>query len=235
VFGTYTLSTDIKEDDVEITVEGKGKRKRYFRRVGKDEIEKVIYAKGGNLVICPVEPVNLPQEGVAEHLLIELNKNLIIESGVTDTIYVKFPIEIGVFLVDTRDVERIDLFTKTKSKYILYGPPETGIICKWWKSDIFDDKPSVQKLSEGILKVEIANKYYEWVELTKMVFRAYDMKVFYDDFAYIKARLTILNKSIGETTFSTRRPKEMTESLDIYLSKGVQKLEKKFTMEWRFK
>jgi hypothetical protein len=61
------------------------------------------------------------------------------------------------------------------------------------------------------------------------------MKVFYNDYAYIRARLAIINKTIGETTFSTRRPKGMEESLDIYLSKGVQKLEKKFVMEWRFK
>jgi len=27
----------------------------------------------------------------------------------------------------------------------------------------------------------------------------------------------------------------MQESIDIYLAKGIQKLEKKFVMEWRFK
>jgi len=235
VFGTYELSTSLKEDDIEIIVEGQGKRKQYFRRSGKDEIEKIICAEGGNLVVCPVEPVSFPQEGVAEHLLIELNKPLIIESGVKDIIFVKFPIEIGVFLVDKRDVELIDIFTKIKPKYTLYGPPESGIICRWWKSDIFDNKPSVKELYEGILKVDIANKYYEWVELTKMVFGAYDMKIFYNDSAYIHARLTILNKTIGETTFSTRRPTDMKESLDIYISRGVKKLEKKFIMEWRFK
>ena len=235
MFGTYGLSTTLKEDDIEIIVEGEGKKKRYFRRAGKDEIEKIIFADGGNLVVCPVEPVNLPQDGVAEHLLIELNKPLIIEPGVKNTIFVKFPIEIGVFLVDKRDVELIDIFTRIKPKYTLYGPPESGIICKWWKSDIFDDKPSVKKLYEGILKVDISNKYYEWVELTKMVFDAYSMKIFYNHSAYIHAHLIIVNKTIGETTFITRRPKDMQGSLDIYISRGVKKLEKKFIMEWRFK
>ena len=92
MFGTYGLSSKLREPDIEILVEGRGRRKRYFRRSGTDEIEKIIYAEGGNLVVCPVEPVNLPQEGVAEHLLIELNKPLIIEPGVKDTIFVKFPI-----------------------------------------------------------------------------------------------------------------------------------------------
>lgn len=235
MFGTYELSTTLKEDDIEIILRGEGKKKQYFRRAGKDEIEKIIYADEGKLVVCPVEPVTLPQEGIAEHLLIELNKPLIVEPGVKDTIFVKFPIEIGVFLVDKRDVELIDIFTKIKPKYTLYGPPESGIICTWWKSDIFDAKPAVKKLYEGILKVDIANKYCEWVELKKIVFESYDMKVFYNDSAYIHARLAILNKTIGETTFSTRRPTDMTESLDIYISRGVKKLEKKFIMEWRFK
>jgi hypothetical protein len=235
VFGIHNLLTDIVEDDIKIKVEGRGKRKRYFRRMGPDEIEKVIFAKDGKLVVCPTEPVNIPKEDVSEHLLIELEKPVIIESGLKETFYVKTPVEIGVFLVDKHDVERIDLFTKTKPKYTLYGPPESGIICKWWKSEIFEEKPSVDPFFEGILRVDITNNYHEWVEITKMVFRAYDMKVFYNQHAYIHARLNIINRYIGETTFNTRRPPNMEESLDIYLSKGIQKLEKKFVMEWRFK
>ena len=154
VFGTYDLVTDISEGDIRITVEGRGKRKRYYRRMGTEELEKVIFAKGGNLVVCPTEPVNIPREEVSEHLLIELEKPLIVESGLKETFYVKTPVEIGVFLVDMHDIERIDLFTETKPKYTLYGPPESGIICRWWKSNIFEEKPPVEKLFEGVLRVD---------------------------------------------------------------------------------
>ena len=167
--------------------------------------------------------MSLPQEGVTEHLLIELNKPLIIESGVKDTIFVKFPIEVGVFLVDKRDVELIDLFTKIKPKYTLYGPPESGIICRWWKSDIFNVNPTVEKLYEGILKVDISNKYYEWVELTKMVFKAYDMKIFYGDSAYMRARLGLANclREAGEWEEAIRHYQELLR-LNVNDDQGVR-------------
>ncbi|MEA2053531.1 MAG: DUF432 domain-containing protein [Candidatus Thermoplasmatota archaeon] len=235
MFGKYDLNVDLKEQDIEILMEGRGKRRRYYRRVGDEEVEKFIHAEGGSLVICPVEPVNIPDATISEHLLIEFDKPLVIEPGIKNTFYAKFPVEIGIFLVDKKDVEEIDIFTKTKPKYTLYGPPESGIVCKWWKSDLYAEKPEVGRLYEGIVKVDIMNGYYEWVELKKFVLRAFDMKIFYDDHAYMRAHLKILKKTMGETTFSTRKPKNMQESIDIYLAKGIKKLEKKFVMEWRFK
>lgn len=235
MFGKYDLSTDLKEQDVEIVLEGRGKRKRYYRKAGGEEVEKVIYADSGNLVVCPVEPVNVPDTTISEHLLIEFDKPIVVEPETKGTFYLKFPVEVGVFLVDKKDVEEIDIFTKTKPKYTLYGPPESGVICKWWKSGIYSEKPEVEKLYEGIVRVDITNSYYEWTEMKKIVFRAFDMKIFYDEYAYMHAYLKILKKAMGETTFNSRKPKNMQESIDIYLAKGIKKLEKKFVMEWRFK
>lgn len=234
MFGTYDLNIELKEDDAEVRIDGKGKKKSYERKVLNEKINKIIFAEKGNVVICPVEPVNLPSKGVAEHLLIELNEPIIIEPYVKQEIYIKFPVEIGVFLVDKNDIERIDIFTKTKPKYILYGPPEGGIICRWWKSGIYGEMPEVDRLYEGIMKIEIQNSYYEWVEVKKMVFRAFDMKLFYDGYAYMHAYLRIIKKTMGETAFNNRKPKNMKRSIDIYLAKGIKKLEKKFVMEWGF-
>jgi len=235
VFGKYKLSLQLKEKDIEITIDGRGKRRRYYRKVGEEEEEKYIYAENGEIVICPVEPVNLPKEGTAEHLLIELEKSIVIEPNVKDSFYVKFPIEIGVFLIDKTDVERIDIFTRVKPKYILYGSPESGIICRWWKSNVYNDVPEVDRTYEGVMKVDIKNSYKEWVEIKKLVFRAFDMKIFYDGYAYMHSQVEILKKLMGETSFIKRRPKGMKESIDIYLAKGIKRFEKKFVMEWGFK
>ena len=232
MFGEYKLNLNLAEEDIEIKMEGRGKIKKYYRRVGNDEIEKTISAEEGKIVITPVEPVNLPKIGVAEHLLIKLKEPYIIEPLIEDTLYLKFPIEIGIFLVDRKDVERIDIFTKTKTKYTLYGSPEQGIICKWWESELYKEKPEVNKLKEGIMRIDIRNSYREWVEINKIVFRAFDMKIFYNEYAYMHANLNILKKTMGETTFNARKPKNMKEGIDIYLAKGIKKFEKKFVMEW---
>jgi len=234
VFGTYELNVELKENDVEIEIEGKGKKKIYRRKVGNEEIEKFIYAEDGKVVVCPVEPVNLPKIEVSEHLLIKLDKPIIVEAGTKHDFYVKFPLEIGVFLVDRKDIERIDIFTKTNPKYALYGPPEKGIICKWWESGVYGEVPEIDKLYEGIMKVEVENNYHEWVEISKMVFRAFDMKVFYNEYAYMHSYLKILKKTMAETAFNERKPKNMKRAIDIYLAKGIKKFEKKFVMEWGF-
>jgi len=235
VFGKYDLNVELKEEGIEISITGKGKKKSYYRKAGEEEVEKIIYAEEGNVVICPVEPVNLPNEGTSQHLLIELEKPIIIEPRIEDVFYVKFPVEVGVFLIDKKDVERIDIFTITKPKYILYGPPESGIICKWWGSDAFSEAPEVKRLYEGVMKVEAKNNYSEWVEIRKMVFRALDMKLFYNEHAFMHSYLEILKKTMGETSFNERKPKNMKRAIDIYLAKGIKRLEKKFVMEWGFK
>ncbi len=232
MFGKYGLNDEIKENGVEIRIEGKGKIKRYYRKAGGDEIEKIVSAESGNLYVVPVEPVNLPKLGVAEHLLIEFENPYIIEPSIQDTFYLKFPIEVGIFLVDKKDVERIDIFTMAKQKYTLYGSPEQGIICRWWKSEIYHDKPEVKKLHEGIMRVDVKNSYREWVEIKKMVFRAFDMKIFYNSHAYMHTHVNILKKTMAETAFNSRKPKNMEASIDIYEAKGIKKLEKKFVMEW---
>lgn len=234
MFGEYNLNISIAENDIEVKVEGKGKSRRYYRRLGEEEVEKIISAEKGKLVICPVEPVNLPKEGVAGHLLIELEEPFIIEPKTENTIYLKYPVEIGIFLVDERDVERIDLFTKTKPKYTLYGSPESGIICRYWKSKIYSKAPEVDKFYEGVLKLEIENQYNEWVEIKKVVLRAMDMKIFYNSHSYMHAFLKILKKGMGEVTFYEKKPKNMKKAIDIFLAKGIKKLEK-FVMEWGFK
>ncbi|KAA0008279.1 MAG: DUF432 domain-containing protein [Thermoplasmata archaeon] len=232
MFGKYELNEEIREEDIEIKIGGRGKIKRYYRKAGNEEIEKIVSAESGNLYVVPVEPVNLPKLGVAEHLMIELEKPYIIEPYIEDTFYLKFPIEIGVFLVDKRDVERIDIFTMAKQKYILYGSPEQGIICRWWKSNIYNDKPEVNKTQEGIIRIDIKNSYREWVEVKKLVFRAFDMKIFYNDYAYMHAHINLLKKTMAETAFNSRKPKNMNASIDIYEAKGIKKFEKKFVMEW---
>ncbi|HDS59065.1 MAG TPA: DUF432 domain-containing protein [Thermoplasmatales archaeon] len=234
MFGTYNLDVHLEEEGIELRVEGTGRRRRYYRKAGGEEVEKVVYADRAKLIVCPVEPVNVPDTTISEHLLTELTTPAVIASGSRDTFYVKFPVEIGVFVVDSRDVERIDIFTKTQPKYTLYGPPERGIVCKWWKSDLYMEEPEVDRLFEGVMQVDVKNDYYQWMELHHVVFWAFDMKIFYNRHAFMHAHLTIQKRTIGETSFITHKPKNMHKAVDIYQAKGLKKLKEKYVMEWGF-
>ncbi|MEM2508918.1 MAG: DUF432 domain-containing protein [Candidatus Thermoplasmatota archaeon] len=240
MFGVYGLNFNIEEEDIKIELAGKEKEKNYFRKVGNDAIEKKIYADKGEIIISPVPPVNLPVN-VSNHLMIELDKSIFIEPGVEQKVFIKFPVEIGVFISDEKDIEPVDIFTKTKLKYTLYGRPEDGSVCRWWKSEVYEKIPSVDKLYEGIIELKIKNSYNEWTEINKIVFNTLSMKIFYKEHAYCSANLEIVKKSIGKTYFN-EKVEEMDEAVDLYLAKSrrlgisfVKEIEREFFMERGFK
>jgi len=240
MFGVYGLDLNIEEKDIKIELSGKGAEKRYFRKVGNEEVEKKVYANKGEIIVSPVPPVNLPVN-VSKHLMIELNKNIFIKPAAEQQLFVKFPLEIGVFLSDEKDIEPLDIFTKTNIKYTLYGAPEDGFVCRWWKSNIYDSIPEFDKFYEGVMKLKIKNSYNEWSEINKIVFNTLGMKIFYKDYAYCSANLEIIKKSVGKTYFD-EKIKGMNEAVDLYFAKSrrlglsiTKEIEKEFFMERGFK
>ena len=240
MFGVYGLNLKIEEGDIKIELAGDGKEKNYFRKVGNESVEKKIYADRGEIIVSPVPPVNLPVN-VSNHLMIELDKSIFIEPGMEQKIFIRFPLEIGVFLSDEKDVEPVDIFTKTKLKYTLYGRPEDGFVCRWWKSEAYEKIPGIDKLHEGIMELKIKNNYNEWTEINKIVFKTTTMKIFYKDYACCSANLEIVKKSIGKTYFNEKM-EGMNEAIDLYLAKSrkfgislVKEIEREFFMERGFK
>jgi len=55
-----------------------------------------------------------------------------IKPNAVETIYLKFPIEIGVFAKDGGKVTVVDVFTFDKPKYTLYGNPKSDVVCRWF-------------------------------------------------------------------------------------------------------
>ncbi len=239
MYGRHELTLNIEKDDIKLELTGSGREKNYFRKIGNEAIEKKIYADRGELIISPVPPVNLPTN-VSNHLMIELNKSIFIEPDVEEKVFVKFPVEIGVFLSDEKDIEPVDIFTKTKLKYILYGRPENGILCRWWGSEIYEKIPNFDEFYEGIMELRIKNIYNEWVKINKVVFDTLPMKIFYGKYVYCSANLEIIKKSMGKTYFN-EKVEGMNEGIDLYLAKSrklglslAKEIKKEFFMEWGF-
>ncbi|MBC7080712.1 MAG: DUF432 domain-containing protein [Thermoplasmatales archaeon] len=240
MFGVYGLNLNIEKGGVKIEVSGGGREKNYFRKAGDEVIEKKIYANNGEIIISPVPPVNLPIHA-SNHLMIEFDKSIFVEPGVEEKIFIKFPVEIGVFLSDEKDIEPLDIFTKTKLKYTLYGRPEDGFVCRWWRSEIYKEIPNVDELYEGIMELKIKNSYSEWTEINKIVFNTLTMKIFYKNHAYCSANLEIIKKSMGKTSFN-EKVEGMNEAIDLYLAKSrklgislAKEIGREFFMERGFK
>jgi len=80
-------------------------------------------------------------------------------------------------------------------------------------------------IHEGVLELSITNTSTGWVEVTKAVFNAYGMNMYYNDYLVaMKANMNIQKKELAETEFSDS-PLEtgMKKSLKLYTVKQVVK------------
>lgn len=206
-----------------------------YRRESVDEkMEKNLLASTGKILINPVEPLNKPKE-LTSHFLIEFERTLVVEPGATQKIYAKYPLEIDVFISGkgNENFKILDIFTLMKQKFSLYGDPSSGVICKYWRSAVYSSIPSVNPIHEGVVELSITNTSTEWVEVTKAVFNAYGMKMYYhDDMVAMKAKMKIMRGKMAETDFFDS-PLEtgMKKSLELYTVRKVAVTTTKFVME----
>lgn len=205
---------------------------RELKGEGKVE-KKIIAAEKGRFILTPVEPVNIPQN-ITNYMQIELSKSIFIPPNETIVFYLKFPVEIGVFLAWRRSSEPIDVFSVEKTKYTLYGEPRNGVVCRYWKSEVYESFPNSEKFKEGVMRLRIRNSTNEWCSVNSAVFDVYGMKMFYDDFVvFSDAEMRIISKKVAETHFyETQLRKGMKRALELYVARRIVMPKGKFLMEW---
>ena len=232
IYGRHKLPLSISRDELTISIDQSGDTWFYQRECAGDRNEKKLLTPSDTVLINPVEPLNRPKE-ITSFLMVEFERNLMIEPGVKRRVFLTFPIEIGVFMPSKKGLEVIDIFTLQKQKFTLYGDPRTGVICKYWTSGIHPAEPQTDPLRQGVLRLTVSNAGDHWVELTRAVFNAYGMKLFYsDDLVSMKATMKILGRHMAETDF-TNSPlkKDMTSSTELYTARKLAVTVPKFIME----
>ncbi len=233
MFGSHGIPLKILKDGMCISIE-KVQENLLYRRAWLDEkVEKILISNNGKILINPVEPVNKPRE-ITAYLLIEFEKDITIKPKAARSIFLKFPVEIGIFIYENKDFEILDILTLAKQKFALYGDPRNGVICRHWKSDVYSSKPTGNPVYEGVVQLNITNTTTEWNQVTKAVFNAYGMKIYYsDDMVSMKANMKVLGEGIAETDFVDSPLKEgMKKSQELYTTRKLPVITTKFVMEW---
>jgi hypothetical protein len=205
MYGDYEPPFSIKENKLSVEVEKIEKLWTYRRTLEPDTVEKFILGDGKHIIINPVEPLNTPKE-ITTNLLIEFEKVLLLAGGAKKKIFLTFPIEIGIFIADkgNKNIQLLDVFTLASQKFTLYGPVSNGVVCKHWKSRIYSVPPSINPLIEGVMELTLRNTTSDWASITKAVFSAYGMKLYYNIDVFMKARMNIRSKSTADTDFELR-------------------------------
>jgi hypothetical protein len=247
MYGYHNPPFSIEIEGISVSVEKTGERWVYRRKFGSEEIEKLILGDGKHIIINPVEPINTPKE-ITPNLLIEFEKTVLLAGGEKKQIFLTFPVEIGIFISDkgNKSLQLLDVLTLVRQKFTLYGEVSNGVVCKYWKSRIYSAPPSLNPLQEGIMELTLRNDSSEWASISKAVFSAYGMKLYYEGDVFMKARMDILNKHTAETGFelqningdlrsrSLKNHKTRREAFGVYSLQKLGIVPLKFYMGWGF-
>jgi len=233
MYQTYEIPcTFDQHENISLSVEKEGDHFIYRRECLDEKLEKILAINGGKVTINPIEPLTKPKE-LTPYFLISLERNLMVEPSTTKTIYLKFPVEVGIYISSNKEFQRLDSFTLVKQRFTLYGDPRKGVICKYWKSDVYTSIPPTDPFREGVMELQVINNHTDWVEITQAVFNAYGMKIYYDiHMVCMKANMRIRGGGIAETEFIDA-PIEpgMKKSLEIYMVRKLSLTTAKFIME----
>lgn len=235
MYGIYDYTFHYMSDTISIGIEKENNRYRYHREIpGERTVEKIIMSDSGNIIINPVEPLNLPHE-ITNFLEIQFDP-IFIEPNSEKEIFLLFPLEIGVFINAKKDIEVLDIFSLVNQKYSLYGSPSEGIITRWAFSEIYPSIPEVDHNEQGILKLTITNSTKEWVEVSRAIFEGNGMKIYYGDLVSMIGRMKILSKKIAETEFYEQPLKsDQVKSFELFTARDIPVVKRSYTMEWGLK
>jgi len=232
MYGTYTIPTAIETDGISLSIQRQGSALVYRRSQGDDISEKLLLGSGqGNVVINPVEPLNLPRD-LTPYLYLDFRRPVALGARAVRTVYVTFPVEIGIFLQEHGEVEILDIVSFARQKYTLYGDPRNGILCRYWSTQVDTSAPNPHRLQEGVLELKLANTTGSWVEVNKAVFSAYGMKIFYNDsFVGMRADMEVTGATTAQTDIKDAFPgHDMQKSLELYTARKLVVLFPKFAM-----
>jgi hypothetical protein len=195
-------------------------------------IEKTAITSSNQIILNPIEPVNKPKH-LTPYLLIEFKKPIMIQPKIRKNVFLKFPLELGVFIASAKGNELIDIFTFAKEKYTLYGDQRLGVLCRYWQSEVYNTIPETKPLDEGVIELKISNPTSKWIELTKVVFNAYGMKLYYKpDLVSLNTTIKIQSELVAETeVLSTPLQKGMKQAIEVYPVLRPPVILKTFVME----
>ncbi|MDD1720117.1 MAG: DUF432 domain-containing protein [Methanoregulaceae archaeon] len=197
VFGSHPFPFEYRGGSITIATRMAEGFARYERTCRGDRLEKILAGSGCPLTINPVEPVKLPKE-ITSYLEVHFPA-VIIGPGGGKVLYLTFPIDIGVFLKGKEDYSLLDLFSLVPQKYSLYGPPDGGVVTRYFESDVHPDIPVVDPLVSGVLELSLKNQARDWIEVSRVVLDSIGMTIYYGGYASIAAGMEIFSSSVAET------------------------------------
>ncbi len=157
----------------------------YFRENSEGEItEKIIPVKSNNIKIelAPIRPLNHPAKRT-DNIFLKFDKEIYLSENSAASVFVHCPIEIGIFLIHDSVHDPLDWVTcnPLNSRFGLYGPPDSGTLCKYAQVSLATDYDDSIPYVEGVMKIVIENTLPSGQTVSKVIFPITDNSLYYED------------------------------------------------------
>ena len=210
-YGIYTISDKLEFvfHNVEIKVERIGEHVFSYTRKDADDniLKKIIPINSSDLTLelCPIRPLNYPASRTS-HVYLDFESPIFLSKGSAATVFVRCPIEIGVFLVHGNHKDSLDWFTcdPINSRFCLYGSPESGTLCKYTNSEIVESYEDSIPFLNAVLKIDIKNDLDRGFTISKIVFPITSNSLYYKN-----------SKTIIDSLNVTLKKKLTIEIIDV--------------------
>ena len=153
----------------------------YRKNMEGNTTEKIITSPTGKLrvEICPILPINLPAKKTNDLMFLRFEKQIYVSKNSKVEIFVPFPIEIGVFVVNGDEKSALlDCFTcePIHSRFGLYGTPDHGHLCMYTKVPIRKHRES---FIFALTKITIINNTNSGQLVGRIVFPVTEHNMYY--------------------------------------------------------
>ncbi len=221
-YGLYDIgeSLELNLPNTEIRIKKISENVFSYTRKNSDDdlIEKIIPIKSSNLQIelCPIRPVNFPSNRT-NYMYLDIDTPVFLSENSSATVFLRCPIEIGVFFVHDNHKDSLDCFTcdSFNSRFCLYGSPESGTLCKYIKTEIVESYDDSIPFINAVLKVTLQNQLSKGLSIGKIVFSLSDNSVYYKD-----------SKAILDSLVAVMKKKLTLEIIDV----DPEKIQTDFTL-----
>ena len=155
----------------------------YLRKDSEGNIvEKIIpsVSKKIRIEVAPIRPLNYPARRT-NFVYLKFDKEVFLSEGASTSFLVRCPIEIGIFLVNEPHKDSMDWFTcdPSSSRFGLYGEPDTGKLCKYYKVPIVKSELDSELHLSCVMKVNFVNLLERGYSITKTIFPITDHLLYY--------------------------------------------------------
>ena len=196
-YGIYEIDDklDLFFPSVEVRISKRDEESfSYLRKDAEGNmIEKIIPSLSKKMVIevAPIRPLNYPARRT-NFVYLQFDKEVFLSEDATTTFLVRCPIEVGIFLVHNSHKDSMDWFTcdPSSSRFGLYGSPDTGKLCKFYKVPIVKSELDSEPHISCVMRVNFENLLERGYSVTKAIFPITDHFLYYKD---EKAQLDSLN------------------------------------------